>query len=263
MNITKLMGVNWDNAVSLNNYSSNKSEESIKIEEQIRAHIKNIPIDTFERDPSATPVKLTAIEVPPEGRERFKFIAGINERSIEERKNIMNLIEQSVKNPSAWSGDYSKMFRAQTGMQLQVIAEKLIPKKYQEQMGRAIKEYQEEGYKRGFIIHEALQAEYKKILTETGRSSSIIKSDFQEKEHAIRGFYRELDFSNPSNFIQSFEKVLENYKDSQKSDKDYDKVIRGYQEDLRTKWNEFASILEEMQSFKLPTTKNSLYNILI
>ncbi|GLC88785.1 hypothetical protein [Lysinibacillus piscis] len=261
MNIIKTNGFNVENAVSLRNHSLNKGEELKKIEEQAKEIIKNNPAVKFENDTSVSSPKLTVVDsgdIAP-----FEFINDIEELSSDEKDRIMKLIQESIKKPGAWAGDYYKMTRAQTGMQLQLITERLIPDKYKEQMGQAIQQYQEESYNYELKIQEALYRNVQKspILRSKSKSFDEIKSFVNEQEKTIKGFYNELDLSNPAKFTESFEKMLANFKNHQQNlYNDSDKLLQGFQEELRTKWNDFISNFQEMQSFKLPTAQSPKYN---
>lgn len=267
MNISKTIGVNWENAISLKNTLSNEREELKKIEEQAREQIKNNPVDKFEKEPSATPVKLTATVVQLHNREKFDFIVGIDELSIDEKRTIMNLIEEATKKASGGNGDYFQMERAQTGIQLQLIAEKLIPEKYQEQMQQAIKDYQEEEFNNAKSSYEQMIVKFEKDESPLGAKmlarfkESLPK--FIEQEQKMSGLYHELNLSNPSKFVESFENVLTHLKNEQMKSFASNNSIQADQEALRTKWNNFVSKFPEIQSFQLPTTQNAAYNFSI
>lgn len=265
MNISKANRFNLDNAISLINRSSNKTEELKKIEEQAKEKIKNNPVTKFEGNTSVNPPKLTITSA--EGITHFDFIQDIEEFSADKKKQIRSLINESIKRPNSWAGDYYKMDGVQTSLQLQLISEKLIPEKYKEQMNQAIKAYKEEGTNYELLISKALDTAKEKLYAkfpltrEESKSSKDITTVFNERQQTINSFYNELDFSTPTKFVESFENVLAKYKDHQKNlYNSSDALLQGFQEDLRNKWNNFASKFEEMQSFKLPTNQNSLYD---
>ncbi|MFF5995078.1 hypothetical protein AAGS61_10005 [Lysinibacillus sp. KU-BSD001] len=267
MNIASLntKSLNMQNAVSLKNNSLSKNEQLKQIEEQAREIIQNNPAVKFEGNTSVNP---SEIKVTVTGEmAHFDFIKDIEELSSDEKRNIHRLIQQSIKKPNGGTGDYFIMDRAQAGVQLQLIAEKLIPDKYKDQMEQVIKNYQEEGYNFDVKIYEAAQANYNKLLTKfpsLGEKSIMangIKS-LEEQEQTFRSFYSELNLSSQATFVQSFENALTKFKENQKNlENSLDDVLHQFQDELRTKWNDFASILNDSKVYKLPTAETSFIDI--
>ncbi|TFD94358.1 hypothetical protein [Jeotgalibacillus sp. R-1-5s-1] len=263
MNINKT-GFSTDHAISLTNTFSSQREDVKKIEEKAREQIKNNPVDQFARADSGAPVNLTATVVELYNREKFNFIIGINEISIDDKRTIMNLIEKTTQKASAGNGDYFQMERAQTGMQLQLIAEKLIPEKYQEQMQQAIKDYQEEEFNHAKRSYEQMITKFENDKSDLGKRMfarfTAALPIFISQEEKVKGFYQDIDLSNPSKLAESFEKALADMGDEQKKSMAHVGVIQADQEALRTKWNEFTSIFPRLQSFQLPTAQKAVYD---
>lgn len=253
------------NAISLNNQSPKQSDELKKVEEQFKEIQKNkLPVKlggNASIDPSEIKVTVTGEMV------HFNFINDIEELSENEKKNISQLIQQSVKKPNGGTGDYFITDRAQTSIQFQYIAEKLIPEKYKDEMNEAIKNYQEEGYNLQVKIYEAAQAKMDELvakfpsLGEKSIMANGIKT-LEEQEKAIYDLYSELDLSNQANFVQSFENVLTKFEENQQQLKNSPTdVLYQFQDELRTKWNDFASMLNDPTVYKLPTAEKSLFDI--
>ena len=252
------------NAISLHNQSPKQSDELKKIEEQFKEIQKNkLPVKlggNASIDPSEIKVTVTGEMA------HFNFINDIEELSEDEKKNISRLIQQSVKKPNGGTGDYFIMDRAQTSTQLQYIADKLIPEKYKDEMNEAIKNYQEEGYNLQVKIYEVAQAKMDELvakfpsLGEKSIMANGIKT-LEEQEKAIYNLYSELDLSSQTNFVQSFENVLTKFKENQQQLKNSPTdVLHKFQDELRTKWNDFASVLNDATVYKLPTADKSLFD---
>lgn len=83
----------------------------------------------------------------------------------------------------------------------------------------------------------------------------------KEQEKMIDGLYSELDLSSQSNFVQSFENILTKFKENQqhlKNSPDY--ALNKFQDELRVKWNDFASMLNDSKVSKLQLLKILLLN---
>lgn len=131
--------------MSLKNHSLIKNKELKQIEEQAKVSIKNNSTITNRGNASINP---SEIKVNVTGEmAHFNFIKGMDELSLDEKRKIDMLIKKSIEKPKGGTGDYFVMDRAQTNAQLQLIADKLIPEKYKDQMNKAIKSYQEDGCK--------------------------------------------------------------------------------------------------------------------
>ena len=254
--------LNWENAISLKNSSSSKNEQLKQIEEQAKEIIKNNPAATIKGGTSVNP---SEIKVTITGEmAHFDFIKDIEGLSSDEKRNINRLTRQSIKKPNGGTGDYFIMDRAQSNRQLQLIAEKLIPEKYKEQMNEAIKNYQEEGYNFQVQIYEAAQASMDELgakFSSLGKKSILtggIKA-LQQQEKMMNDLYSGLDLSSQSNFVQSFEGILKQFKENQLQLKNSpEDVLNRNLEELRSKWNDFASLLNDSTVYKLPTAEKPL-----
>ena len=257
--------LNTQNAISLHNQSPQKNDKLQKLEEQFEEiHKQQLPNQVG----SNTSISPSELKVTIQGEmAHFNFINDIEELSPDEKKNISRLIHQSVKKPNGGTGDYFIMDRAQTSIQLQYIAEKFIPEKYKDEMNQAIKNYQEEGYNLQVKIYEAEQEKMDNLvvkfpsLGEKSIMTNGIKT-LEEQEKSINGLYSELDLSSQANFVQSFENILTKFKENQQQLKNSPTdVLHKFQDELRTKWNDFASMLNDPTMYKLPTADKSLFDI--
>ena len=264
MNISSLNNryLNLQNATSLHHQSSNKSNQSQKIEEQLKEILKEQPAQKVGGNTSINPED---IKVSVQGEmAHFEFVKDIEGLSSDEKRSISRLIQQSVKNPSGGTGDYFIMNRAQTTAQLQLIADKLIPEKYKEQMNEAIKNYQQEGYDHQVRIYEAAQANMDKLSASLGKKTILTEGTkkLQEQEAFASSLYGGLDLSNQSTFVQSFETILTNFKENQLQLKNSpEQVLNQFQDELRAKWNDFATMLNDSNVYKLPTAENSVIDV--
>jgi len=267
MNISSLNNklLNLQNAASLHNQSAHKNNQSKKIEEQMKEILKE---QSIQKVGSNTSINPDDIKVSIQGEmAHFDFIKDIEELSSDEKKNISRLIQQSVKKPSGGTSDYFIMDRAQTTAQLQLIADKLIPEKYKEQMNEAIKNYQIEGYDLQVQIYKAAQASMDELSTKypsLGKKTILTDGTqkLQEQEAFAYSLYGRLDLSNQSTFVQSFETILTNFKENQLQLKNSpEDVLNHYQDELRSKWNDFATMLNDSKVYKLPTTDYSVIDV--
>lgn len=265
MNILNSNQLKWENSISLKNYSSNKNEKLKEIEKQAKESIKNSPAVKTKENAS---VNSSEIQINVTGEmAHFDFIKDMEELNSDERRNISRLIQQSVKQPSGGTSDYFIMDRVQTTAQLQVIADKLIPEKYKEQMNKAIKNYQEEGYNFQVQIYKAAQASMDELSDKypsLGKKTILTEGTkkLQEQETFTYNLYNGLDLSNHSTFVQSFETILTNFKENQLQLKNSpEDVLNRYQDELRLKWNDFATMLNDSKVYKLPTTGNSVIDV--
>lgn len=267
VNISKLNHtfLNRQNAISLQHQTSHKSESVQNVEEQMKDRLKEQPIQTVGNGTSINPAD---IKVTVQGEmAHFDFVKDIEGLSAEEKQQISQLIQHSVKKPAGGTSDYFVMDRAQTTAQLQLIADKLIPEKYKDQMYEAIKNYQKEGmdlqvrmYEAGQEIMDQLSASYPSL----GKSSILTEGmkTLQEQEAWTSTLYGGLDDSNQSTFVQSFEAILANFKENQLQLKNSsEEVLNRYQDELRSKWNDFATLFNDATVYKLPTNHNSVIDV--
>ena len=62
--------------------------------------------------------------------------------------------------------------------------------------------------------------------------------------------------------MQSFETILTNIKENQLQLKNSPEgVLNRYQDELRSKWNDFATMLNDSKVYKLPTTDYSVIDV--
>lgn len=107
--------------------------------------IKNNLTVKIPGNKTTKPVELTVLSTGESAH--FDFVKDMKEWSPEERQRISQLIYKSLEKPSSsGTGSSSAMHCAQTIAQLQLIADKLNPEQYKNQMNEAIKGYQKEGY---------------------------------------------------------------------------------------------------------------------
>lgn len=267
MNISSLNNrfLEQQNALALHQQSAHKTDQLQKAEEQIKEMLKKKPT---EKVGSKTSINPEAIKVSVQGEmAHFEFMKDMEGLSSDEKRHISRLIQQSVKKPNGGTGDYFIMDRAQTTAQLQLIADKLIPEKYKEQMNEAIKNYQEEGYNFQVKIYEAAQtsmdelsAKYPSVGKKTILTDGMKR--LQEQETFAYGLYSGLDFSSQSTFVQSFETILTQFKENQLQLKNSpEDVLSQYQDELRVKWNDYASLLNASEVYKLSTAGNSIFDV--
>lgn len=185
----------------------------------------------------------------------------------EEKHQIGQLIQHSVQKPAGGTSDYFVMDRAQTTAQLQFIADKLIPEKYKDQMHEAIKNYQKEGMDLQVQIYEAAQSKMDQLSASypsLGKSSILTEGmkTLQEQEAWTSTLYGGLDDSNQSTFVQSFEAILANFKENQLQLKNSsEEVLNRYQDELRSKWNDFATLFNDATVYKLSTNHHSMIDV--
>lgn len=265
MNISSLNHKTLDlhNATSLHNVR--KSESLEKVEEQMKGKVIEQPSPFVA---SNTPINREEIKVSIQGElAHFQFVQDIEELSADEKRHIDRLIQQSVSKPTGGTGSYFVMDRAQSTAQLQIIAEKLIPEKYQEQMNEAIKSFQEDRYNYDVKLYEAFQSHMDDL---TAQHPSIGKKTIlqdgmqrlQEQESFMNNLYSGLDFSTQSSFVHSFETALMKFKEEQLQQKNSpESVLNQYQEDLRGKWNDFAIMLNDPNVYQLSTAGNSVFDV--
>lgn len=267
MNISNLNHsiLNRQNATSLQHQTVHKSDTVKNVEEQMKDKLKEQPTQKVGNGVSINPEDL---KVSIQGEmAHFDFVKDIEGLSAEEKQHISQLIEHSVKKPTGGTSDYFVMDRAQTTAQLQFIADKLIPEKYKDQMQEAIKNYQKEGIDLQVRMYEAAQAKMDQL---SASSPSLDKSSIltegmntlQEQEAWASTLYSGLDGSNQSTFVQSFEAILANFKENQLQLKNSpEEVLNRYQDELRSKWNDFATLFNDAAVYKLPTHHNSVIDV--
>lgn len=260
VNISKLnhQTLSLQNAIALQ--TKPKSDSLQKVAEQMKDYVKAQPTPTFDKSESAG--KLTIIEGT-----HFQFVHEMEGLSTDEKRRISQLIGQSVKQPAGGTGSYFMMDRAQSTAQLQLIADKLIPEKYKEQMNEAIQSYQAEGYNFQLKIYEAAQANMDNLAKQypsIGKQNILADGmqRLQEQEKRMTGYYAELDFFSQSSFVQSFETVLSKFKDGELQQKSSpETVLNQYQDELRAKWNDFASLFNDSAIFKLSTAEHAVFDV--
>ena len=259
--------MNRQNATPLHNQATHKPDTVQKVEEQMKDILKEQPT---QKVGSNTSINRDDIKVSIQGEmAHFDFVKDIEGLSSDEKKQISQLIQQSVKKPKGGTSDYFIMDRAQTTAQLQLIADKLIPEKYKEQMNEAIKNYQQEGQDLQVRIYEAAQVSMDKLSAKypSLNKSTILTNGsktLQEQEAFASILYGGLDLSNQSTFVQSFETILTNFKENQLQLKNSpEEVLSRYQDELRSKWNDFATMLNDSTVCKLPTMDNSIIDVLL
>lgn len=267
MNISNLNHtlLNRQNATSLHNQTVHKSDTVKNVEEQMKNKLKEQPTQKVGNGISINPKDL---KVSIQGEmAHFDFVKDIEGLSAEEKQHISQLIGHSVKKPTGGTSDYFVMDRAQTTVQLQLIADKLIPEKYKDQMHEAIKNYQKEGMDFQVRIYEAAQGKMDQLSASypsLGKSSILIEGmkTLQEQEAWVSTLYSGLDGSNQSTFVQSFEAILGNFKENQLQLKNSpEEVLNRYQDELRSKWNDFATLFNDSTIYKLPTHHNSVIDV--
>lgn len=265
MNILNNKKLNLEHSMSLKNHSLIKNKELKQIEEQAKVSIKNNSTITNRGNASINP---SEIKVNVTGEmAHFNFIKDMDELSLDEKRKIDMLIKKSIEKPKGGTGDYFVMDRAQTNAQLQLIADKLIPEKYKDQMNKAIKSYQEDGLNFQVKIYEAAQERMDKLsskyptLGKKTIATTGIKT-LQEQEKKMVGSYNQLDLSSQSNFVQSFETILTNFKENQLQLKNSpEDVLNQFQDELRAKWNDFATLFNDSKIYKHPTVNNSVIDV--
>ena len=253
------------NAISLHNQTVHKSDTVKKVEEQMKDRLKEQPTQKVGNGTSINPEDL---KVSIQGEmAHFDFVKDMEGLSAEEKQQISQLIQHSVKKPTGGTSDYFVMDRAQTTAQLQFIADKLIPGKYKDQMHEAIKNYQKEGMDLQVRMYEVAQAKVDQLSASypsLGKSSILTEGmkTLQEQEAWASTLYSGLDDSNQSTFVQSFEAILGNFKENQLQLKNSpEEVLNRYQDELRSKWNDFATLFNDSTIYKLPTNHNSVIDV--
>lgn len=266
MNILNTRKLNLEHSISFKNPLLIKNKELKQIEEKAKDSIKN---DSTTMNRGNASINPSEIKVNVTGEmAHFDFIKDMDELSIDEKRKIGILIQKSVEKPKGGTSDYLVMDRAQTSEQLQLIADKLIPEKYKEQMDKAIKSYQEDGFNFQAKIYKAAQAHMDELsskyptLGKKTIATNGIKT-LQEQENMMAGFYNQLDLSNQSNFVQSFETILTNFKENLLQLKYSPEDILNLQDELRAKWNDFATMFNDSKVYKLPTIRNSVIDVRI
>lgn len=160
----------------------------------------------------------------------FRFIQDIEELTDEEKTKIEQAILSTIQQPNGGSGDLFRMNRAQAKAQLNFIAEYILPEQYRSQMQQAIESYGQEGFEKEMKMYkDAVESVYQHTkndskLREYGEqlyaNLSSLQADthmYSQQESKIDGYYENLASTTASDFVKTFEKIMEQFKKDQKS----------------------------------------------
>ena len=105
-----------------------------------------------------------------------------------------------------------------------------------------------------------LYAKFPSITKKTTITSR--KASLEEQEKTATNRQSNLDFSNQSNFIKSFETILKDFEENElKQINSPEKALNRFQDELRAKWNDFATMLGNSEVYQLPTAEHSVFDI--
>lgn len=211
----------------------------------------------------------------------FAFVDEIKEFNRFDKSRLMEIIEEISRKPYHSSGghDTDALFLAQTKFELEQLAEKMIPEKYQEQMQQAIQIYMEdisENHIKSQI--SAYESFYKLALTKPFLTSlkTGVEKNLQQLEDGTHRMYaanklytdlfKQLKTVKESNFIHEYEKILDTFLVEQKNfygefwNKNHEAETKQIQEKMRMKWNTLATHFSQFASHRLSTTASPLIN---
>ena len=254
--------LDYQHAVSLQTKRANVSET---LEAQMKDKVNNHQNAKIGDGTTINPNEIkVSVSGPMAHFDFVKDMEGLNEK---EKQHISRVIAQSVQQPTGGTNDYHVMSRAQSVAQLQLIAEKLIPAQYQSHMQQAIQKFEQEDMAYQVKLYEAAQSSMDKLsdaYPSVGKST--ILQDGIEKLNALNSWttamYNGLDTSSTAAFVQSYEQILAQFKDQQlQISNNPESVLNQFQDELRTKWNDFASLLNDPSIHTVSTSKQSTYDI--
>lgn len=248
----------------------NLPDKNIDIE-KLKESMKKAELSSIEGAKNKE-LKLTVVD---DGTNKhFRFIKDLDRLSAEEKALIQKAIDTSIAKPAGGSGDLYKMHRAQASAQLNLIAQTLLPEQYRDQMTQAIQAYNQEEVDREISMFSQAVANLNKSYGHDARFDGLLQNlnnsvaemqkgtHFQnEQERQFSSLYANLNTESQSQFMQSFENIMQVFKQNQQSQNVAESVISEYQDSLRNKWNDFASIVEELNYFKLPTIAKSVIDM--
>lgn len=235
------------------------------VEEQLKHKLNDQPNEKVGNGIAIDPSMLRVTR--DDATAYFAFVNDMEQVSTEEKQRIHTLIAHSVKKPAGGTTDYFVMDYAQTKAQLQLIANELIPAQYKGKMEEAINQYENDSL--GFQVRmyevaqqkmDALRAAYPTLEKSDILANGVNK--LQQLQQWTTTLYSTLDHSTHATFVQSFEAALNEFKENQlQTNNSPEEAVHRYQQELRSKWNDFATVFPKATLYKLPTASNPIMNI--
>lgn len=261
MNISKLNHYSLQHESTIQLQHRQKSSDIQKIEQQMK-----------DKLPKTTPHVSSTDAVPKlEAKigghaKHFQFIQDIEELSADDKKKIDQLVMSSLRMRSDGTDDFMQMNTAQSIAQLKLIADKLIPSSHQEEMHQAIQAYERDAIDEHVNMYRAAQKAMDPLSAQLGKSDILERGTkkVHEQHTWMTAAYSNLDFTNQSTFVQSFEATLQTLTEHRIANDTWKtSVLRADEEALRVKWNDFATLFNDAAVFKLPTTAQSAIDMKI
>lgn len=208
----------------------------------------------------------------------FSFIDDIEEFNRFDKSELMEVIKDISRKPYHSSGGHETdaLFLAQTKFELEQIAKKMVPEKYQEQMQQALQSYMEDMHKNHLESKKsAYESFYKLALTKPFLTSlkTGVEKNLQQLENGTHRMYvanklysdlfEQLKKVEQSDFIHEYEKILDTFLVEQKKfygefwNKSHEAETKQIQEKMRLKWN-FAMHFSQLANQRLSTTTSPL-----
>lgn len=259
MNISKLNHYSLQHESTIQLQHRQKSSDIQKIEQQMK-----------DKLPKTTPHVSSTDAVPKlEAKvgghaKHFQFIQDIEELSADDKKKIDQLVMSSLRMRSDGTDDFMQMNTAQSIAQLKLIADKLIPSSHQEEMHQAIQAYERDAIDEHVNMYRAAQKAMDPLSAQLGKSDILERGTkkVHEQHTWMTAAYSNLDFTNQSTFVQSFEAALQTLTDKRtQTDVWQPHVLKADEEGLRAQWNRFATVLNDPAIFKLPSAEQSIFDI--